>query len=595
MAVATVWRPHRRWRARLLLKFTLGASMLVCGSVQRRRYRGDQARHQTPKNSHAMNDHPRTVNRSISTSISLAIGLVLLVILGSVFTVLHIQNRRRAFNTAAQNAADTNVLISSAITFSMSQGAQDIGPLVDSLKSIRTLKQIRLTPANAVRVGGEADLDAPEKSVFASRQEAIHPETFEGEPVLRAIRPILSEESCQACHASKTGASLGVLSVRYSLAATTTAAEQQRILSLAAAVVTILVIFALIWVLIDRKVIRGLLNLDRVMLLVAEGDLRAEIQIQGNDELGRLGASFTNMRENTRALVGEISSNTVALNKSAQGATEVAGHLSEAARRMNEKSNAVATAATALSAGTTTMAAGMASATEDLSSISAATEQMSATVGEIAANTEKARGVSASATEQSKIVANTMKVLGQAAREIGTVTETIKRISAQTNLLALNATIEAARAGTSGRGFAVVAGEIKALAEQTAQATKDIQQKIDDIQSSSASAIGDIQRIDLVIHDVGEIVGSIAAAIEEQSAVTRDIASNIARAMGGVKGANEAVRETALNVKTIALDIAEVHVTAQDLASASTKVSSSAQELRDLASQLQGMTKRFKA
>jgi methyl-accepting chemotaxis protein len=331
------------------------------------------------------------------------------------------------------------------------------------------------------------------------------------------------------------------------------------------------------------------------MLRVAEGDLLAETEIQGNDELGRLAASFTSMRENTRTLVGEISGKTVALNKSAQGANEVSNNLSEAARRMNEKSNAVATAAAALSVGTSSVASNMTGATEDLSSIATATEQLSITVGEIAANTEKARGVSTSATVQSKEVAKTMRVLGQAAREIGSVTETIMRISAQTNLLALNATIEAARAGSAGKGFAVVAGEIKSLAEQTAQATEDIHGKIEDIQSSSASAIADIQRIDLVIRDVGEIVGSIAAAIEEQSVVTHDIAGNIGRAISGVKGANDAVRETASNVKTIALDIAEVHVTAQDLSSASIKVSSSAKELRDLSSQLQGMTKRFKA
>jgi methyl-accepting chemotaxis protein len=216
-------------------------------------------------------------------------------------------------------------------------------------------------------------------------------------------------------------------------------------------------------------------------------------------------------------------------------------------------------------------------------------------VGEIAANTEKARGVSSSATEQSKLVAKTMQVLGQAAGEIGTVTETIMRISAQTNLLALNATIEAARAGNAGKGFAVVANEIKALAEQTAQATKDIQQKIDDIQTSAASAIADIQKIDVVVQDLGDIVGSIAAAIEEQSTVTRDISGNIARAMHGVKEASDAVGETASNSKTIATDIAGVNVTAQDLSAASTKMSSSASELKGLAAQLEGMTKKFKA
>jgi methyl-accepting chemotaxis protein len=94
---------------------------------------------------------------------------------------------------------------------------------------------------------------------------------------------------------------------------------------------------------------------------------------------------------------------------------------------------------------------------------------------------------------------------------------------------------------------------------------------------------------------VGEIVGSIAAAIEEQSTVTRDISGNIARAMNGVKQASDAVRETASTAKTIATDIAGVNVTAEDLSSASAKMSGSAMELKELASQLQGMTKRFKA
>ncbi|HEX7507593.1 MAG TPA: methyl-accepting chemotaxis protein [Polyangia bacterium] len=301
------------------------------------------------------------------------------------------------------------------------------------------------------------------------------------------------------------------------------------------------------------------------------------------------------MRENTRTLVGEISGKTIALNKSEQGSAEVSGHLSDSANRMKEKSNAVARAAEALSVGTISVASNMAAATEELSSVAAATEQMSATVGEIAANTERARGISSSATEQSELVTKTMQVLGKAAREIGTVTETIMSISAQTNLLALNATIEAARAGNAGKGFAVVANEIKALAQQTAQATHDIQEKIDGIRTSSTSAIADIQKIDVVVRDVGEIVASIAAAIEEQSTVTRDISGNIARAMNGVKESNTAVRESASAAKTIASDIASVHVTAPDLSSDSTKVSTSARDLRELAAQLEGFTRKFNA
>ena len=99
-------------------------------------------------------------------------------------------------------------------------------------------------------------------------------------------------------------------------------------------------------------------------------------------------------------------------------------------------------------------------------------------MGDIAANTGRARSISERAVVQAQTITGQMQKLGQAAQEIGNVTETITNISAQTNLLALNATIEAARAGTAGKGFAVVANEIKELARQTAEATEDIKARI---------------------------------------------------------------------------------------------------------------------
>ena len=129
-------------------------------------------------------------------------------------------------------------------------------------------------------------------------------------------------------------------------------------------------------------------------------------------------------------------------------------------------------------------------------------------------------------------------------REIGKVTETISEISSQTNLLALNATIEAARAGAAGKGFAVVAGEIKALAQQTATATEDIKSRISGVQNSTSSGIAEIEKISRVIFEVSDIVGSIAAAIEEQTVSTKDIARNIAEASFGVNDVNERIAQS---------------------------------------------------
>jgi len=136
---------------------------------------------------------------------------------------------------------------------------------------------------------------------------------------------------------------------------------------------------------------------------------------------------------------------------------------------------------------------------------------MSATILEIAGNAEQVRVISDEASRQADGVTAMMRQLGLAAQQIGKVTETIATISEQTNLLALNATIEAARAGDAGRGFAVVASEIKELSRQTSAATKDIRGRIDAIQSSTTTAMDDIDRIAGVIKTVIEIVPQMAA------------------------------------------------------------------------------------
>ena len=116
-----------------------------------------------------------------------------------------------------------------------------------------------------------------------------------------------------------------------------------------------------------------------------------------------------------------------------------------------------------------------------------------------------------------------VRELAQVSNQIGSITEVIATIAAQTNLLALNATIEAARAGEAGRGFAVVAAEVKALADQTAQATSQIKSQIETIQSVSGSTA---EAISAIVSDVDTLRGAsnqIAAAVEEQSAAIREV------------------------------------------------------------------------
>jgi len=334
-----------------------------------------------------------------------------------------------------------------------------------------------------------------------------------------------------------------------------------------------------------------------VLQRISGGDVSQnvpEAMCSRKDELGDLARAMQSMSENLRTLLGGIAVGVQTLAAAATELTAVAKQTASGTASMSEKAHTVAAAAEEASANTMSIAAGMDQSSSSLSSVASATEQMSATVGDISANTSKARSISEQATGQAQTITEQMQKLGQAAQEIGHVTETITNISAQTNLLALNATIEAARAGTAGKGFAVVANEIKELAKQTAEATEDIKARIAGIQNSTGTAITDIGQITTVIKDVGMIVTSIAAAIEEQATVTKDVAGNIAQASNGVRDANERVSQTAQVSTSIAKDIAGVNLSVIDIQQGGEHVQASAAELSKLAEQLGAQVAQFR-
>ncbi|MGC4118925.1 MAG: methyl-accepting chemotaxis protein [Myxococcales bacterium] len=348
---------------------------------------------------------------------------------------------------------------------------------------------------------------------------------------------------------------------------------------------------------ISRSVSRPVNAFVQVVDQLSKGDLTVEIEAEAlarKDEMGDLSRAAQAMVDNLRRMVGDISTGVQTLAASSTELSTIASQTTGGAQTMRSRATTVAAAAEEASANTLSVAAGMKQASTSLSTVANATEQMSAAIAEVAHNAAKARTISEQATAQGQVVTTTMKELGDAARQIGKVTETITDISSQTNLLALNATIEAARAGAAGKGFAVVANEIKELARQTAAATEDIKTKISGVQSSTGGAIADIEKITGVVQDVGGLVSSIAASIEEQAAVTKDVARNISQATTGVSDSNCRVEQTATVSKTIAQDIAGVNSAAVEIDQGGAQVAASAASLSKLAEQLRGLTAQFK-
>ena len=167
--------------------------------------------------------------------------------------------------------------------------------------------------------------------------------------------------------------------------------------------------------------------------------------------------------------------------------------------------------------------------------VAAATEEMSASIGEvgnrITLGARTAESVMAEAVRTRQVVGD----LTDASRRVGDVVGLIRSIADQTNLLALNATIEAARAGKAGKGFSVVAAEVKALALQTAQATKVIGSHVTSMQDAAADATLAVASITDFMHEINSATTTNSAAILQQSVATREIARNSEQSAGEAK------------------------------------------------------------
>lgn len=329
---------------------------------------------------------------------------------------------------------------------------------------------------------------------------------------------------------------------------------------------------------------------------VAQGNLATRLPasfLERGDEIGTLARAIQAMSLKLREMVGEISGGIGVLSSAALLLQTSSTQMTAESRNASDKAHSVAAAAEEMSSNVTSVAIGMEETTTNLANVATATDQMTATIGEIAGNSERARRITHDATVQAKRITEQINQLSESAREIGKVTETINEISSQTNLLALNAAIEAARAGTAGKGFAVVANEIKALAQETAAATEDIKIRVAGVQRSTASGISEIEKVSQVIHEVSDIVGSIAAAIEQQATTTRDIARNIAEASTGVNDANERVSQSSQVSREIARDIGAVDHAASEMSDGSSHVRSSADEVSRISNQLQLTVERF--
>ncbi len=317
-----------------------------------------------------------------------------------------------------------------------------------------------------------------------------------------------------------------------------------------------------------------------------DGDLTKKIEVSSHDELGELARYFNTFLDKLKKMIGEIKSNAGTLSEHSQDLYAASsqmeidtGSMSSNTKSVSLTSGEVTTnvetvagAAEVASANVTNVSAAaeemsqkmveVATTTKDVLSnvhtVAAAIEEMSSTVSEITKNTTRAAEISTDATEKAVEAEVLMKELSTSADTVGKVIEVINDIADRTNLLALNATIEAASAGEAGKGFAVVANEVKELARQTADATKEVVKQIEEMQSNTKVAVKAIDKVASTINDINEINTSIAASVEEQDATTNEISKTTVQTVTDMENVTRNIEETALGAEEVAKNAAEL-------------------------------------
>ena len=342
---------------------------------------------------------------------------------------------------------------------------------------------------------------------------------------------------------------------------------QRNVVVNAALVIAAALVGAIAFWIAGWRVAGSINRMTTTMTALADGDLSVEVpDIERRDEIGQMAQAVQVFKEN--------SSEAERLRKEQEEAEERSreekrqamfaladkfesnvGEIVQAVTSASQQLDATAQSMSSVAEQTTQQSSTVASTTEqsaaNVQTVASAAEELSNSIQEISRQVEQSTRMASEAVEQATRTNTQVQNLAQAAEKIGNVITLIQDIAEQTNMLALNATIEAARAGEAGKGFAVVAQEVKGLANQTANATREISEHIDQVQSETQEAVTAIETITSTIKSIDEITTSIASAVEEQGAATAEISRNVQQAATGAQevtktigGVSEAAQET---------------------------------------------------
>lgn len=305
---------------------------------------------------------------------------------------------------------------------------------------------------------------------------------------------------------------------------------------------------------------------------MTDGDMGQTISAKRNNEISAIIRSIDTLQTTVRNIVSQISQTSSQVATSSNQLHSTAERIANGAEDVAAQSETVATAGKEMSATSLDIAQNCQMAAEGAQRAS----QSAQNGAEVVDNTI---AVMVQIADKVRDSAKTVKSLGTRSDQIGDIIGTIEDIADQTNLLALNAAIEAARAGEQGRGFAVVADEVRALAERTTRATREIGELIKGVQNETKDAVSameqGVQQVEAgtseaarsgealrdILQQINSVtmqVNQIATAAEEQTATTSEISSKMTQI-------TEVVQTTSLGAHESATAAAQLSCNAEEL------------------------------
>jgi methyl-accepting chemotaxis protein len=293
------------------------------------------------------------------------------------------------------------------------------------------------------------------------------------------------------------------------------AGVRRTVIALVAACVLLTLACGAFGVAFARHTLASLAEARATAEAIAAGDLGQAITVRGRDELGQTLAALQRMQASLVGIVGRV--------------------------RLNADS--VATASQQISAGTLDLSSRTEEQASSLEETAASMEELTSTVEHNADNARQASELARQAAdvarrggESARQVVATMQAIHQSSQKVADIIGVIDGIAFQTNILALNAAVEAARAGDQGRGFAVVAGEVRNLAQRSAQAAREIKSLI-------AASVERVEAGTGLVNNTGATMEEIVAAVGRVSDIVGEIASASREQSTGIGQVGEAISQ----------------------------------------------------